>query len=326
MPAHDAAAPGPERHDADGAAPLASRFPPLPASKADQIAAYLDWIRFERRLSPLTCDAYRHDLSLLERLSEGTGLLSLTPPQIKRFVGKLRNDGLSGRSLGRVLSAWRGFYDFLAHKYGAEHNPCIGLRPPKAPKTLPHVLTPDEAAKLLDIEPEDELAVRDKAMFELFYSSGLRLSELVNLPIGALNLAEGEVRVLGKRNKERIVPVGGPATAAIEAWLVLRATLASPDEPALFVSQRGRRLTPRAVQKRLAECGVSQALSDHVHPHALRHSMATHLLQSSQDLRAVQEMLGHASISTTQVYTHLDYQYLQQIYDQAHPRAKRREK
>ncbi len=326
MPAHDAAAPGPGRHDADGAVPSLSRFPPLPASKAEQIAAYLDWVRFERRLSPLTWEAYRHDLSLLERLSEGTELLSLTPPQVKRFVGKLKNDGLSGRSLGRVLSAWRGFYDFLAHKYGAEHNPCIGLRPPKSPKALPHVLTPDEAAKLLEIEPEDVLVVRDKAMFELFYSSGLRLSELVNLPLDALKLAEGEVRVLGKRNKERVVPVGAPAIAAIEAWLALRAMLASPDEPVLFVGQHGGRLTPRAVQKRLAECGVKQALSDHVHPHALRHSMATHLLQSSQDLRAVQEMLGHASISTTQVYTHLDYQHLQQIYDQAHPRAKRQEK
>ncbi|MBB5019019.1 integrase/recombinase XerC [Chitinivorax tropicus] len=298
------------------------RFRPLPEGSVAQVEAYLTWVRDERAMSEHTVVAYQHDMSRLLALAGEEALLALTAQQFRRFVGKLHHDGLSGRSLARVLSAWRGFYDFLAKRYGTEVNPVIGLRPPKPKKRLPHVLSPDEAAKLVSIAPEDVLAIRDKAIYELFYSSGLRLSELVNLPVTALK-DSGEVKVLGKGRKERVVPVGKLAQAAIEQWLPHRIGLAAPDEQALFVGQTGRALTPRAVQKRLVEWGIKQGLSDRVHPHALRHSMATHLLQSSQDLRAVQEMLGHASIATTQIYTHLDYQHLQKIYDAAHPRAKR---
>nr|WP_249383840.1 tyrosine recombinase XerC [Chitinivorax sp. B] len=296
----------------------------MPVGGVAQTDAYLSWIRDERKLSDHTWQAYRRDMDHLLVLAAGQDLLTLTPPNMRRFIGKLHHDGLSGRSLARLLSVWRGFYTFLAKRYGVDLNPVIGLRAPKSPKKLPHVLSPDEAAKLVAIAPEDALAIRDKAMYELFYSSGLRLSELVALPVNALQMDSGEVRVSGKGNKERVVPVGRMALAAIRAWLPHRLTMAAPEEHSLFVGQTGRRLTPRAVQKRMAEWGIKQGLSDHVHPHALRHSMATHLLQSSQDLRAVQEMLGHTSITTTQIYTHLDYLYLQKIYDTAHPRAKRK--
>jgi integrase/recombinase XerC len=225
-----------------------------------------------------------------------------------------------------VLSAWRGFYNYLMRDHGCKSNPCVGLRPPKAPKTLPQALSPDEATKLVELPVATPQDARDKAMFELLYSSGLRLAELVSLDLSPMrdSLQTGEVRVTGKGNKTRIVPVGSQAIAALQAWIAVRDQLARPDETALFVGRSGTRISPRTVQYQLRNWGIRQGLNSGVHPHLLRHSFATHVLQSSGDLRAVQEMLGHASISTTQVYTHLDFQYLAKIYDGAHPRAKKK--
>ena len=231
---------------------------------------------------------------------------------------------MSGKSLARVLSGWRAFYRFaIDHEPSIKDNPCAGLKAPRSSRHLPAVLSPDEAVRLVAIADEDVLAVRDRALLELAYSSGLRVSELAGLELAALDLAEGEVRVLGKGAKERIVPVGEPARVSLKAWLALRPTLPAPDSEAVFVSRSGRRLTSRAIQQRLAGWAVKRGLARHVHPHMLRHSFASHLLQSSGDLRAVQELLGHASIASTQIYTHLDFQYLAKIYDQAHPRAKK---
>jgi integrase/recombinase XerC len=200
----------------------------------------------------------------------------------------------------------------------------MGLRAPKSPKSLPHALSPDEAVRLVNMKVETPLGVRDKAMFELFYSSGLRLAELVNLDPVDMDFADASVRVTGKGNKTRIVPLGSHAITALQAWLSVRDTLAKPDETALFVGHKGTRISPRTIQLHLRNWGITQGIASGVHPHLLRHSFATHVLQSSGNLRAVQEMLGHASISTTQVYTHLDFQYLSKIYDGAHPRAKRK--
>lgn len=300
--------------------PAASELPPWP----ELVDQYLVWLAVERRYSDNTLLAYRHDLAWLGGQLGEASVLDLTPQQVRRLVGRLHAEGLSGRSLARVLSAWRGLFRFLARKYQLNLNPVQGIRAPKSPRKLPYALSPDQMAQLLQPADEDELAVRDVAMFELFYSSGLRLSELAGLNPDAVDASSGEVRVLGKGNKSRIVPVGQMALDALQAWLPLRALLAAADEPALFVGRRGKRLSVRAIQLRLQQLGVKQGIVQHVHPHALRHSFASHVLQSSGDLRAVQEMLGHASITTTQIYTHLDFQYLAKSYDAAHPRARRK--
>jgi integrase/recombinase XerC len=246
---------------------------------------------------------------------------------VRRFAAQLHGQGLSGRSLARMLSAWRGFFSWLGRGDVVRANPCDGVRSPKTAKRLPNALAVDEASRLLtpDESGDPVLNARDAAMFELFYSSGLRLAELAALDCDALDQAlnEGEVRVLGKRNKARLVPVGSKAREALAAWSALRPDLASEGELALFVSRRGGRIGHRMIQLRLAEHAVKLGLPRHVHPHMLRHSFASHVLQSSGDLRAVQEMLGHASIASTQVYTHLDFQHLAKVYDVAHPRAKR---
>jgi integrase/recombinase XerC len=224
-----------------------------------------------------------------------------------------------------MLSAWRAFYRFLIERDRTlKDDPCAGIKAPKSPRRLPSALSPDEAAKLVAIDGDDPLARRDRALIELAYSSGLRLSELAGLDVAGCDLETGEVRVFGKGSKERIVPVGAPARDAIARWLDVRGTQAAAAEPAMFVGRYGRRLSPRAIQQRLAEWAIRQGLARHVHPHMLRHSFASHVLQSSGDLRAVQEMLGHASIASTQVYTHLDFQALAKVYDAAHPRAKRK--
>jgi integrase/recombinase XerC len=220
-----------------------------------------------------------------------------------------------------MLSAWRGFYRYLARDQGYKENPCIGIRAPRAAKRLPRSLSPDEASRLLELEIAGALDVRDKAIFELFYSSGLRLSELTALAPADVNFREGTVRVTGKGSKTRIVPVGSHALQALEAWLHTRGAIPNLDAAALFVNRYGRRLGGRGVQQRLERCALKQGISTRVHPHVLRHSFASHVLQSSGDLRAVQEMLGHARLSTTQVYTHLDFQHLAKVYDAAHPRA-----
>jgi integrase/recombinase XerC len=245
---------------------------------------------------------------------------------VRRHVAQLHARGLDGRTLARMLSAWRGFFNYLARDHGYTHNPCVGIRPPKAAKRLPHALSPDEAARLMEITATDSLAVRDRAIMELLYSSGLRLSELTGLEQDDVNVRDATVRVTGKGAKTRVVPVGRFALAALAVWLPARGELARPGEKALFVGRDGSALGARAVQARLKQWALKLGLADKVHPHALRHSFASHLLQSSGDLRAVQEMLGHASISTTQIYTHLDFQHLAKAYDQAHPRAKRRGK
>jgi integrase/recombinase XerC len=252
-------------------------------------------------------------------------LATVEPQHIRRFIAQLHGRGLGGRSLARMLSAWRGYYRWLGRRGDSVHNPADGVRAPKSPKALPNLLSPDEANRLLDSTSEELPEIRDQAMFELFYSSGLRLAELAALDVDCLpDIVAGEVRVLGKRSKLRIVPVGSQARAALAAWAQRRVELAAPDETALFVGQRGRRINPRVIEERLKRRALAQGLPTSVHPHMLRHSFASHVLQSSGDLRAVQEMLGHASIASTQVYTHLDFQHLARVYDSAHPRAKRK--
>ncbi len=285
---------------------------------------YLAWLRNEKQYSKLTAENYARDLRHLFELAGDTPLANLKIHHIRRYIAQLHSKGLGGRSLARMLSAWRGFYTYLMRDHGLTDNPCVGLRAPKSPKTLPQTLSPDEAARMVDLPGDTPEAIRDKAMFELFYSSGLRLAELVDLDPQQLDLSAGEVRVTGKGSKTRIVPLGAFAITALQAWLAVRDQLANANESALFVGSHGSRISPRVVQLRMKQWGVKQGLSSNVHPHLLRHSFATHVLQSSGDLRAVQEMLGHASISTTQVYTHLDFQYLSKIYDAAHPRAKRK--
>ena len=273
----------------------------------------------------LTRDAYVRDVRALAGLAGDDDIALLQPPALRRILATLHARGLSGRSLARTLSSWRAFYRFLLERDGTvRENPCSALKAPKSPKRLPSALSPDEAVQLVTVAADDPLAVRDRALFELAYSSGLRLAELAGLDLGRVDLATGEVRVWGKGAKERIVPVGGPARDAVAAWLVVREGLATAAETALFVGKRGTRITRRAIERRLAQWAIRQGINRHVYPHMLRHSFASHVLQSSGDLRAVQEMLGHASIASTQVYTHLDFQYLAKVYDQAHPRAKKR--
>lgn len=289
------------------------------------VAAFLAELAHQRRASEHTLSAYGRDLGKLAALAADLPPIDLQPHQLRRFVMQLHGQGLGARSLARTLSAWRSYYRWLARRGAVARNPCDGLRAPKQPKPLPKVLAVDQSEALLNAPAEALLDVRDKAMFELFYSSGLRLAELVGLDAaGGLDLVEGTVTVTGKRAKTRIVPVGGKAAAALSEWLARRGELVSAGEPALFVGRRGNRLNPRTVERRLAAWATRQGLGVHVHPHMLRHSFASHLLQASGDLRAVQEMLGHANIGTTQIYTHLDFQHLAKVYDAAHPRARKR--
>jgi len=265
------------------------------------------------------------DVAQLAAAAGDAPLTGLSRAQLARTLAILHGRGLSGRSLARMLSAWRAFYRFsLTRDRALADDPCAGLKAPKSGKRLPSALTPDEAVQLVAIDGDDLLSVRDRALFELAYSSGLRLSELAGLDIDRMDLIGGEVRVWGKGAKERVVPVGAPAREAIAVWLVQRAPLAADDERALFIGVGGRRISARTIERRLAAWAIKRGLHRHVHPHMLRHSFASHVLQSSGDLRAVQEMLGHASIASTQVYTHLDFQALAKVYDAAHPRAKRK--
>jgi len=289
---------------------------------AAHIAAFAD--RLAARPAH-TRAAYLRDARVLATLAGAEDLAGLSARELRRFLATLHGRGLSGRSLARMLSSWRGLFRQLQDRDPAmKENPCAGLKAPKSVRKLPSALSPDEAVRLVEISGDDPLAVRDRALFELAYSSGLRLSELAGLDADRIDLATGEVRVWGKGAKERIVPVGAAALQAVRAWLPVRAGVANADPKALFVGRSGKRITPRAIERRLADWALRQGLSRHVHPHMLRHSFASHLLQSSGDLRAVQEMLGHASIASTQVYTHLDFQYLAKAYDSAHPRAKRK--
>ena len=272
-----------------------------------------------------TRSAYLRDAHALALLAGDHDIARLGSRELRRFLAMLHGRGLSGRSLARMLSSWRALYRMLQDRVAAlTENPCMGIKAPKAPKRLPAALSPDEAVRLVEIRGDDPLALRDRALFELAYSSGLRLSELAGLDVERVDLTTGEVRVWGKGAKERIVPVGAAAASALRAWLPVRTGFANAAEKALFIGKSGKRVTPRSIERRLAAWSVTQGLGRHVHPHMLRHSFASHVLQSSGDLRAVQEMLGHASIASTQVYTHLDFQYLAKAYDAAHPRARRK--
>lgn len=283
-------------------------------------------LREERRLSPHTVAAYRRDLERLAAALREQGVerwSTVTPAMVRGYLARRHRAGVGGRSLARELSAARTFFRHLEAEGAVRGNPAQGVSAPRAPRRLPRTLDADAAAALMTARGEDPLALRDTAMLELLYSSGLRLAELVALDLDCLDLADGLVEVEGKGRKTRRVPVGAAARAALARWLAARRALAGRGESAVFVGARGRRLSPRAVQLRLARRAAEGGLGVHLHPHMLRHSFASHLLESSGDLRAVQELLGHADIATTQVYTHLDFQHLAKVYDAAHPRARR---
>jgi len=294
-------------------------------SEKDWIDKFIRHLQYERRLSPLTCKHYRRDLLALHAWCEKNAIdcwRDLDSEHIRSYTATVFRKGLSPRSIQRQLSAARTFFRYLLREHHATRNPVESVRAPKSGKRLPENLDADRMARLLDFSGEGPLVARDRAMLELLYSSGLRLAELTDLNLGDVDLADATTRVTGKGNKDRILPVGRKALAAISLWLKVRAELAAADETALFVSQRGSRISPRSVQARVDYWARRQGISSKVYPHLFRHSFATHLLESSHDLRGVQELLGHANISTTQVYTHLDFQHLAQIYDQTHPRAR----
>ncbi len=288
---------------------------------------YLDALKNQRRLSPATLENYSRALAVLYGLLKEASLASLEAAQVRRFVALLHAKGLAPRSLALILSAWRGYFRWLVRHHSFAANPVLGIRAPKASRPLPKALSVEATQQLFNQEEQEGWAfARDRAMFELLYSSGLRLAELValNADDGRLDIAQGEVTVTGKGSKTRTIPVGQKARDALKIWLGARSPVAATGERALFVGSRGRRIAPGVVGVRLKAWARASGLSEHVHPHMLRHSFATHVLQSSQDLRAVQELLGHSSISTTQVYTHLDFQALAKVYDAAHPRARKK--
>jgi integrase/recombinase XerC len=291
------------------------------------IDGYLKHLGTERRLSPHTASNYARDLRALADYMDRGNLpdwSKVDSQHVRVFAARAHAGGLGPRSIQRRLSAIRGFFNYLLRERVVASNPAVDIRAPKAARRLPGTLDVDQINQLLDIPAEDALAVRDRAIMELFYSSGLRLDELVGLDTGQLDLADRTVRVLGKGRKTRVVPVGRKAVEALRAWLKERVVLADTESTALFVGKNGSRLKHRAVQLRIAYWARRKGLPSHVHPHLFRHSFATHLLESSKDLRGVQELLGHADISTTQVYTHLDFAHLARTYDASHPRAKRK--
>jgi len=304
---------------------------------ADPVAAYLSSLEHERRLSAHTLRGYTHELDELKKLANGRPLESLTATDIRGAVARAYAGGLTARSIAHRLSAWRAFYRWLAGRVELPANPVATVRAPKQPKTLPKALSVDDTHKLMEAPVAGNTeGLRDHAMLELFYSSGLRLAELVGLDVhfadddgyrsaGWLKLDAAEVEVLGKGNRRRVVPVGSKALVALRAWLAVRGEFVKLDPHPLFLSARGKRMSPNAVRERVKRMALLAGIPANVHPHVLRHSFATHVLQSSGDLRAVQELLGHASITATQVYTALDFQHLAQVYEQAHPRAKKRE-
>ena len=296
-------------------------------AEREWIGRFLSHLAHERRMSAHTIAAYRHDLLALAEFAGRRKLTAwsrLGNPELRTFAAAQHGAGLSPRSIQRRLSAARTYYEYLMREGHCARNPALDVRAPKSKKRLPATLDADQMGRLLAFRVDDSLSARDKAIMELFYSSGLRLTELVSLNTAAVDLADRTVRVLGKGSKTRIVPIGRQAIDALKNWLQQRATLIKPGVDALFVGQNGRPLSARAVQLRVGAWGRRQGISVHVHPHMFRHSFATHLLESSGDLRGVQELLGHADIGTTQIYTHLDFQHLASVYEAAHPRARRR--
>ena len=297
------------------------------ASSVDEdIQAYLEGLRVERQLSPHTIKAYRRDISKITDFCDDQGLIlwqGLNSHVVRRFSADMNAQGLNAKSIQRALSAGRGLSQYLIQHRRLSANPFADIRAPKTQKRLPKTLSVDQVTSLVEIDVQDPLSYRDKAVLELFYSSGLRLAELCNLDLHNLDLPESMIRVTGKGNKMRDLPLGRHANKAIRAWLLQRNSLPLKDFEAVFVSKHGRRISPRSIQQRVKHWGVRQGIEIPVSPHMLRHSFASHLLESSGELRAVQELLGHANISTTQIYTHLDFQHLAQVYDDAHPRAKK---
>ena len=295
------------------------------APALDWVGRYLAHLKTERRMSPHTSDSYARDLAALAgycKRKKIAGWRSIDSQHIRVFAAEEHRGGLAPRSIQRRLSAVRGFFSFLIREGELRSNPASEIQAPKAPKRLPKTLDADQMARLLDFRGERTLDARDRAIMELLYSSGLRLAELAGLKLFDLDLKDQTVRVTGKGNKARIVPVGRMAAAALRAWLKERSTIRNIEEHALFVGSTGRRLGMRAIQLRIDHWAKRQGVGVKVHPHLFRHSFATHLLESSGNLRGVQELLGHADISTTQIYTHLDFQHLARIYDRTHPRAK----
>jgi integrase/recombinase XerC len=292
-----------------------------------QLERFAAHLSHERRCSPHTVAAYRRDLAQFVSAlvtQQLQGFAAVTHDHVRRFAAARHRLGGDPRSIARALSAVRSLYAFLIREGLAPMNPADGVRAPQSEKRLPRTLDADQVGRLLEIEAEDPVALRDRALLEMLYSSGLRLAELCALDLGDIDLADATVRVTGKGSKTRVVPVGRFARASIEAWLGVRPQFAALEVTALFVGIRGDRISPRVVQQRLDHWARVQGIGFKLHPHMLRHSFASHLLESSGDLRAVQELLGHANISTTQVYTHLDFQHLAKTYDAAHPRAKRK--
>jgi integrase/recombinase XerC len=297
--------------------------PPLQAG----VERYLGSLRNERRLSPHTASNYGRDLAALVAWCTAEGITEwsqVDAQHMRSFAARAHARGLAPRSVQRRLSACRGLFRYLVREGELRHDPSGDVRAPRGRKRLPTTLDADTMARLLSFRGDDRLGVRDQAIMELLYSSGLRLAELLGLNLADVDLRDRTVRVLGKGSRTRIVPVGRPALAALERWLAERTAIAAVGEEAVFVGVNGGRLGPRIVQRRIARWARLQGLPEHVHPHMFRHSFASHLLESSQDLRAVQELLGHQNIGTTQVYTHLDFQHLARIYDAAHPRARRK--
>jgi len=298
--------------------------------EVSQLDEFESHLRDERRLSPHTLSNYRRDLESVVQFCNEQGIArwsELHPQQVRSFAAQIHRQGLGGRSIQRKLSALRSFCRHLIRQGILSSNPAQDIRAPKTPHKLPHSLDIDRIQGLLDTAAVDDwLAQRDLAMMELLYSSGLRLAELVGLDLQDIDLPQCEARVLGKGRKTRVVPVGRKASEVLQNWLKIRAVHCAEEESALFINRTGTRLSPRSVQQRFRRWALKQGFDIRLHPHALRHSCATHLLESSGDLRAVQELLGHANLSTTQVYTHLDFQRLAQVYDKAHPRARKPKK
>jgi len=290
---------------------------------------FLNHLNYERGLSPHTLSNYQRDLQRLAVWCQKQGITcwsNLSQQQLRIYIASRHRQGVSGRSLQRELSSLRSLYRYLLREGQAENNPAQGVRAPKSPSKLPQTMGVDQICQLLDQPTDDPLAIRDQAIMEFFYSSGLRLAELVALNLSDIDLDDATVEIVGKGAKDRRAPIGRKARESLRRWLKIRLNLASPGVEALFVSQRGQRISPRAVQQRLHKLAIEGEAATDIHPHMLRHSFATHILESSGDLRAVQELLGHADICTTQIYTHLDFQHLAKVYDAAHPRAKNSKK
>ncbi len=297
----------------------------MPQRPNDLCQAFLDYLQVERQMSPLTIKNYQRQLRTISEMifaGRQSDWSQVTAVQIRAMAAKSRRQGLQPASLALRLSALRSFFDWQVRQGHLTANPAKGIVTPRAARHLPKNIDVDDIGRLLNIDHHDPLSVRDRAMLEVMYGAGIRLAELVGLDCRHLELASGEIWVTGKGSKERRLPIGRTALQWLNMWLELR-DFFEPEEDAVFLSKKGKRISPRNVQKRFAEWGIRQGLNHQVHPHKLRHSFATHLLESSGDLRAVQELLGHANLSTTQIYTHLDFQHLATVYDAAHPRAKR---